>query len=88
MTVDRNFLWAYSVDTKKLSRILSLPTGAESTGLQAIDNLNGHAYIMSNYQHAGEFSGSIDPTLKAQLEPMIDKHKAAIGYLGGLPGLR
>ena len=29
-----NFLWAYNVDTKKLSRILSCPAGAESTGLQ------------------------------------------------------
>jgi hypothetical protein len=83
-----NFLWAYSVDTGKLARILSLPSGAESTGLQAIDNLHGHAYIMSNYQHAGEFSGNIDPALKAALEPMIDKGTAAIGYLGGIPGLR
>jgi uncharacterized protein len=83
-----NFLWAYHVDTKQLSRILSLPAGAESTGLQAIDNLNGHAYIMSNYQHAGDFSSNIDPTLKAELTPLIDKSKAAIGYLGGLPGLK
>ncbi len=48
-----NFLWAYNIDTGKLSRILSLPAGGESTGLQAIDDLNGYAYIMSNYQNAG-----------------------------------
>jgi len=83
-----NFLWAYNVDTKKLSRILSLPAGAESTGLQAIDDLNGFAYILSNFQHAGDFSPNIEPALKAQLDPLIDRSEAAIGYLGGIPGLR
>jgi hypothetical protein len=73
---------------KKLSRILSLPAGAESTGLQAIDDLNGFAYILSNFQHAGDFSPNIDPALKAQLDPLIDRSEAAIGYLGGIPGLR
>jgi hypothetical protein len=83
-----NFLWAYEVDTRKLSRILSLPAGAESTGLQAIDDLNGFAYLMSNYQHAGDFSPNIDPILKAQLLPLIDKSKAAVGYIGGLPAIK
>ena len=83
-----NFLWAYNVDTGKLSRILSLPAGAESTGLQAIDNLNGYGYIMSNYQHAGEYSSNIDPDLRDQLDLLIDKSKAAVGYIAGLPGLK
>jgi secreted PhoX family phosphatase len=83
-----NFLWAYNVDTSKLSRLLSLPAGAESTGLQLVDGLNGHAYIMSNYQHPGDYSKNIDPTLRAQLEPLIDRYRAGIGYIGGLPGLR
>jgi secreted PhoX family phosphatase len=83
-----NFLWAYSVDTKRLSRILSLPAGAESTGLQVVDGVNGHAYIMSNYQHAGDYSKNIDPALRAQLEPLIDRYRAGIGYIGGLPALQ
>lgn len=83
-----NFLWAYNVDTGALSRILSLPAGAESTGLQAIDGIGRYAYIMSNYQHAGEFSSNIDATLKGQLAPLIDKSKAAVGYLSGLPALK
>ena len=41
-----NFLWAYNVDTKALTRILSTPSGAESTGLHAVDDINGFAYIM------------------------------------------
>jgi secreted PhoX family phosphatase len=82
-----NFLWAYNVDTKKLSRILSLPAGAESTGLQTLDNMNGFAYIMSNYQHAGDYSSNIDAALKSRLEPLINKFKAGIGYISGIPGL-
>ena len=31
-----NFVWAYDVATKKLTRILSLAAGAEATGLQVV----------------------------------------------------
>ena len=49
-----NYLWAYNVDTKKLERVLSAPAGAESTGLHAVDEVNGWTYIMSNFQHPGD----------------------------------
>ncbi len=81
-----NYVWAYNVDTKKLSRILSLPAGAESTGLKVYE-LNGHTYILSNAQHIGDFSKNIDPKLKSQIEPLIDKFEAPIGYLEGVPKL-
>ncbi len=86
-----NFLWAYNVDSKKLSRILSVPAGAEATGLEVADNLNGFAYVMSNFQHAGEW-GSIHSVIKAGVDPLINanwnnKKSAAIGYLSGLPPL-
>ena len=88
-----NYLWAYNVDTGKLSRILSLPAGAESTGLQAVDNLNGFAYVMSNFQHPGEYIRSIDATLKSDIDPLINnmwdnKRKAAIGYISGIPFIK
>lgn len=83
-----NFLWAYNVDTGHPARILSVPAGAEVTGLQVVEDLNGHAYIMGNYQHAGEFSKKIDLDLKARLTPRIDRSKAPIGYIGGLPALK
>jgi hypothetical protein len=78
-----NFLWAYHVDTKTLSRILSCPAGAESTGLHAVDDVNGFAYIMSNFQHAGDYGNS---PVKSVLDPLInanynDKRSAAVGYL-------
>ncbi|MDG4554016.1 MAG: DUF839 domain-containing protein [Candidatus Competibacter sp.] len=82
-----NFVWAYNVDTQKLTRIMTLTAGAESTGLQVVDNLNGHAYIMSNAQHWGDFPSSINADLKARLTPMIDKFYAPVGYIGGIPGL-
>ncbi|MCK9389313.1 MAG: DUF839 domain-containing protein [Sulfuritalea sp.] len=80
-----NYLWAYHVDTGSLVRILSLPMGAESTGLQVVDNMNGHAYIMSNYQHAGDPIG--DPVVYNRIKPLINVNKAEIGYLGGLPAM-
>ena len=83
-----NFLWAYNIDTGYLARILSVPAGAEVTGLQVFEDLGGHSYIMSNYQHAGDLSKGIDPELKSSLVDLIDKSKAAIGYIGGLPLLK
>lgn len=83
-----NFVWAYNVDTKKLTRILSAVAGAENTGLQVIDNLNGHAYIMSNAQHWGDLPGNVPADLKAQLLSKIDRFHAPVGYIGGLPGIK
>lgn len=77
-----NFLWAYNVDSKALSRILTLPAGAESTGLQAVDNNGGFGYIMANYQHAADFTSGTEAGLKARLTPLIDSKKAAVGYIG------
>lgn len=63
-----NFLWAYNVDTKSLDRILSTPAGAEATGLHAVDSINGWTYIMSNFQHAGDWGG-IHNVVKTALTP-------------------
>jgi len=84
-----NFLWAYNVDTKQLSRVMSVPAGGESTGLHAVDEINGFTYIMSNFQHAGDW-GSIHSKVKDQLDPLIranykDKFGSAVGYLTGTP---
>lgn len=82
-----NYLWAYHIDAKKLVRILSLPMGAESTGLQVVDNMNGFAYIMSNYQHAGD----LNSTAKATFDSIIgniNPDKAEVGYLAGVPAMR
>jgi secreted PhoX family phosphatase len=81
-----NFLWAYNIDTKTLARVLSVPAGGESTGLHAVDSINGFTYIMSNFQHPGDWGGIHSAALKASLDPLIkanykDKFGAAVGYL-------
>lgn len=92
-----NFLWAYNVDTKELSRILSTPAGAESTGLHAVDEVNGFTYIMSNFQHAADWelkkddAGNVTSGLHIkvykELQPLIEKNYAdAHGKLGGAVG--
>jgi secreted PhoX family phosphatase len=85
-----NYVWAYNIDTGVLSRILSTPAGAEATGLQAVDNLHGFAYVMSNFQHPGDYISSMDATLRADVDPLINskwdnKKKAAVGYISGIP---
>ncbi|KQQ32969.1 alkaline phosphatase [Duganella sp. Leaf126] len=85
-----NFLWGYNVDTKVLTRLLSTPSGAESTGLHAVDDMNGFAYVMSNFQHAGDWSSTLHAKVRTTLDPLIranyrDRYGAAVGYLTGFP---
>ena len=85
-----NVLWAYHVDTRQLSRIMSIPAGGESTGLHAVDEINGWTYVMSNFQHPGDW-GPIHAKVKDVLDPLIranyrDKFGAAVGYLTAGPG--
>lgn len=84
-----NFLWAYNIDTRQLARIMSMPAGGESTGLHAVDEINGWTYIMSNFQHAGDW-GPIHAIVKPALDPLVranykDKAGAAVGYLTSTP---
>jgi secreted PhoX family phosphatase len=85
-----NFLWAYNVDTKKLSRILSTPAGAECTGLHAVDEINGWTYIMSNFQHPGEFTGGTVQAVKDAIGGLIKAnynqgYSAVVGYITADP---
>jgi secreted PhoX family phosphatase len=85
-----NFIWAYNVDTKKLSRIASMPSGAEATGLSVVDNLNGWTYITANFQHAGDWLGKLHAKVMPVLNPLIEKNYkgrfgAAVGYITANP---
>ena len=97
-----NYVWAYNVDTQQLTKLLSTPAGAECTGLQAVDNLNGFAYVMSAFQHAGDWSynattgtGTLNgKTVPAELMSAISSNwgginqQSAVGYISGLPVVR
>lgn len=84
-----NYVWAYNIDTHKLSRILSTPAGAEATGLMAVDNLNGFSYIMSNIQHPGDemiVAENLKPEVEAYINQNFDNKKSGVvGYISGLP---
>ena len=95
-----NAVWAYNVDTGAVAPILWQPSGAEATGLQVVDNMDGHAYIMSNNQHQGEWIESMPEEVSARLEKLATETyganakgtpnfrlEANVGYLAGLPGL-
>ncbi|MFZ5580956.1 MAG: PhoX family protein [Pseudomonadota bacterium] len=83
-----NYVWAYNVDTKKLVRILTSAAGAENTGLQVVDDMNGFAYIMSNNQHWGDLPSSVPANLKTELEAKINMFHAPVGYIGGMPAIK
>lgn len=89
-----NFIWAYNVDTKTLSRIASMPSGAEATGLGVVDDLNGWTYITSNFQHPGDWGVPLHNIVKATLDPLVranykDRFGAQVGYLtGAATGMR
>ncbi|MFO1419056.1 MAG: DUF839 domain-containing protein [Methylotetracoccus sp.] len=87
---NNNYVWAFNLETRRLSRILSVPRAAEATGLQVVENLNGHAYIMSNFQHPGEADQMVNPGDEDLLPLLKSKwdnlQRAAIGYIGTIEG--
>ena len=85
-----NFVWAYNVDTQQLSRLMSMPVGAEATGLGVVDDLNGWMYITANFQHPGDWLPKLHDKVKATLDPLVranykNRFGAAVGYLTGTP---
>ncbi|MEB2348338.1 MAG: DUF839 domain-containing protein [Comamonadaceae bacterium] len=81
-----NYVWAYNVDTRKLERVLSAPAGAECTGLHGVDDLNGWTYILSSFQHAGDYtSGTTQAVKDAATAPLNANYKdmlaATVGYI-------
>ncbi len=94
-----NFVWAYEVDARRLSRLLSVPAGAEASSLHVADDLNGYTYIACGFQHAGEWhlvrdaqgrvTGGLHAQVHATLEPLIEarygaRRGAAVGYLAAI----
>ena len=83
-----NFLWGYNVDTQSLARILSAPAGAESTGLHGVDDLNGWTYILSSFQHPGEYTSATAQAVKDAVDANVNqnyknKTAACVGYITG-----
>ncbi len=84
-----NFVWSYELDTGRLQRLMSSPAGAECTGLHGVDDLNGWTYILSGFQHAGDYTNDTVQAVKDAAGPKITENYkglmkgAAIGYISG-----
>lgn len=84
-----NCLWAYNTQTRTMSRLLSTPAGAESTGLHAIDEINGFTYVMSNFQHPGDELEKYEKALGGTYPSLINainsnfngSYAGGVGYL-------
>ena len=56
---------------QKCCRVLSCPAGAEATGLHAVDEINGWTYVMSNFQHAGDWEKPLHDKVRGVLDPLV-----------------
>jgi len=75
-------VWSFNVVSHELTRILTTPYGAETTGVYYYPNLNGHAYIKVQVQHPyGESDGD-------QVAVDSADRQSYTGYLGPLPAMR
>lgn len=83
-----NMLWAYDVNTKEMTRVATVPTGAEFTGLASALTYN-KALIYFNAQHPMDdtFDNAKDGDSNADIiESATDADKKAyVGYIDGLP---
>jgi len=82
--------WAYNVDTKALTRVLTAPVAAELTGLGAYDDINGFSYVTMNFQHSGGSNDWLAP-LHNKAKPIVKQSllelfpsAAFVGYLQGI----
>jgi uncharacterized protein len=75
-------VWAFNVVSHELTRIVTTPYGAETTGVYYYPNLNGHAYIKVQVQHP---FGESD---QDQSVANSGDKQSYTGYVGPLPAMR
>ena len=82
-------VWAHNVDTAEQTRMLTVPAGAEATGLGVYDDLNGFTYLTASFQHAGELftgAGKLHNNVATAVLPLIKDNynnlaSSPVGYL-------
>jgi secreted PhoX family phosphatase len=75
-------MWAYNLETKSLTRVLTTPYGSEVTSPYWIPSFGGHGYLMAAVQHP---YGESDSARKTDAEATgTDSY---IGVLGPFPTL-
>lgn len=75
-----DFIWAYHLQDKTLTRIMTTPYGSETTSPYIYHNINGFGYLMAVVQHP---FGESDKDQLGQAEEAF----AYTGYIGPLPAL-
>jgi len=80
----RNFLWAYSIDAKKLSRILIAPQFSEISGLHAAEDINGYWYLLAGFQMNPDFEFLFVKNNREHINRLIKDGliKGTAGYIG------
>lgn len=48
---ENNAVWVYDLTSQSLNRLMTVPRGAETTGIYFHADINGYAYIMNQVQH-------------------------------------
>jgi len=87
-----NMVFAYNVITKKLTRIMSAPTGGEITGTFAQLTTHDQTRLFTNIQHPlkDRFQNASGKTVNISfLNRASDEEKRGyVGYIGGFPPLK
>ncbi len=73
-------IWAYNVDSQKLTRIQTTPYGSETTSPYFYPDINGYSYLMSVVQH---------PYGESDEDKLSDPADSAgyTGYIGPMPAM-
>ncbi len=74
---ENDALWAYHLEDKTLTRLLSAPLGAELTSTYYYPDIGGYGYLMTVVQHP--FAEVPDPPADPEAR------RARVGYLGPFP---
>jgi len=74
-------IWAFDLNSKKLTRILTTPYGSETTSPYFYRDINGFSYLMTVVQHP---YGESD---QDQAKSEADK-RAYVGYVGPFPAFK
>lgn len=83
-----NMVWAYNTKTGKLTRIATLPTGAEVTGMFEVANINGNYLLVFNLQHPfvdKTYNASGQVVNQSYLDLNRDKRRGVVVFLRGIP---
>lgn len=84
-SLHRNVIWSRDMKTGKMTRILSIPVGAETTGAYWYPNINGFSYITAIIQHP--FGESDEDMASKSPEGAIQAVRGYVCYIGPLPAV-